>query len=155
MTVENCKAVYIIYEDIDNDYSIFLNQYKGDCTVRNSVFDLDLTGLCVDEVNIKFALSMFGIGENATFNTIIGEKLKADNSLNFFDYGFNNRSHVYCEYYYPSVDDCVVASPLAGFEDKSVCHAIIGADFIYKNNTQITRKSDDLHNTTRILDLGE
>ena len=156
LVIENCKAIFNNYDDsIDNDYCMFLNQYDGDCTVRNSVFDLDLTGLCVEDINIKFALAMFGIGEGATFNTIIGEKLKGNDSLNFFDYGFNNYSHVYCEYYYPSISTCVVASPLTGFEGKSVCHAIIGSDFIYKNNVQITRKSDNLHNTIRILDLEE
>lgn len=155
LTVNDCKALFNNFdENIDVDYALLLNQFDGECTINSSVFDIDLTGLCNDEINIKFASALLSIGENAVFNTVLGKRLKIDNSLDFFEYPFNNRSHIYIEYYYPSVDECVILSPVNGFEDKSLCHSVIGSDFIFKNNVQLTRRADNLENTNRTINWG-
>ena len=138
----------------------FLYQVDGVAVIRNSVFDIDgrdtinsMSGigdyLCTNQKSAMYGQALFMCGETATINGARHEDLQADNSLPFFDAPYNNQAHVFLKYYYPQITACVFASPLNGKEDKNCCHAVSGLDWVFKNNTQITRASAGTENTTR------
>jgi len=152
LDIENCQAVYDEYNSsVDNDYPALLTLYGGNCIIKNSIFDIDFNTneLCSNEIDIKFAQSLIGVSEDSVFNDMNGNLLMANDCLPFFDNKFNNRSHVYCKYYYPEISECVITSPKTNYEDMAVMHSIIGEDYVFKNNTQITKASQNRQNETR------
>lgn len=152
LVIDSCKVRYNIFNaSVDTGYPAFLTMYDGTCDIANSIFDIDyLTDeLCSDEIDIKFAESLIAFGEDTVFNGFATDKLSADNSLPFFDSQYNNQSHIYCKYYYPAIEGCVIISPTIDNEDKSVCHTILGNDWIFKNNVQVTRADTGAENNNR------
>ena len=154
LIVDNCEAVWKDTDNIDTDYAMFATVYDGEARITNSIMDIDITDnyYCTNELPIMFAQAMVSVGKEAMFNNVKGEHLTADNTLPFLDNVLGNYAHTYCKYYYPEIEECVITSPLTGYEDKNVCHAVIGEDYIYKNNTQITKASAGTENTTRIIE---
>lgn len=154
LTVNNIKAFYNNYnESVDNDYPAFLTSYDGQVNITNSKFDIDYTTeiLCTNQIDIKFAQSLIGIGETTVINGYSRNQLQANNSLHLTETPFNNRCHIYCKYYYPSIEACVITSPAQNYEDRAVCHNIIGEDYVYKNNVQVTRAEWQTENNNRTL----
>lgn len=148
LTVDKTRALYDNYNSsVDTDYSAFLTMVDGECEITNSVFDIDYSDLCTDEIDIKFAESLISISPDAILNNVIGSRLASNNGLNYlFD---TNLSHVYVKYYYPDLETCIITSPLLDYEDKACCHHIIGTDKIFKDNVQITRADAHTENTNR------
>ena len=136
LTLSKLTATYDKIDNIDTDYSMFLTKYDGIVEINNSVFDieLDTTTLCSEQINIKYAQSLFSISETVQINGLSGEKLRQNNSLNIFD---NNVSNINATYYYPKIEACVRIK--SDIRDKACCHHIIGTDWIFKNNTLLER----------------
>lgn len=135
----------------DKDNPAFLYQTDGTANITGSVFDIDYTDdtYCTNQENIRYAQTVLMIGENAIINSQNHEQLQQNNTLNFFDASYNNRSHIYCKYYYPSIETCVYTSPLPNREDKAICYSCSGIDYIFKSNVQVTRASWETQNEER------
>lgn len=152
LTINNCKALFnTINEGLDTDYPAFLTSYDGSVEVTNSIFDIDynIEELCSNDVDIKFAEALIGLGENTIFNGYSTNQLKYNDILPFFEAPYNNKSHIFVKYYYPQIDACVISSPVIGKEDNCVCHMILGIDWVYKNNVLVSRADWNSENTIR------
>lgn len=150
LNVKNIKARFNIFNEmIDTDYPSFLTMYSGTADISNSIFDInyETNDICLNNVDMRYANSLIGLGENTILNNTDSSKMNADNSLPFFNYPYNNKSHIFVKYYYPSIESCVYISPLKNKEDESVCHSLIGTDWIFKNNVQITRGDSNEENS--------
>lgn len=146
LTVNYCKALYNELSDaVDTDYSAFLTSYAGIVDITNSTFDIDYTTeqLCLNETDIKFAQSLIGLSEDVAFNNANGRDLKNNNILPLFNAPYHNLSHIYVKYYYPQIETCVISSPAKGKEDKAVCHTVLGTDWVYKTNVQVTKRDNE------------
>ena len=140
LNVTNCKALFDNWNDsLDADYSAFINAFAGIISVTGSICDIDYADKIINNEEINYALSLIGLSTACTFNNVSANQLSDNEVLPFFGNFYNNRSHVFVPFYHATVDDVVVASPMLGKEDQSVCHRILGTDWVYKNNTQITR----------------
>ena len=128
------------YENINVNSPAFLYQVDGACTIRRNTFDIDLDTdyYCSNEINLKLGQCLFVCGENATVNHSNSKELQANDNSSLFD-TYNNIVHTFAKYYYPSVNACVYTSPIRNKENKSVCYAVSGVDWIFKENIQITR----------------
>ena len=158
LTINKCKALFNAWNNnVDSDYSAFLTIYDGVVEITNSIFDIDYNTdtLCNNQIDIKFAESLISLGENTIFNGVTTNLLNSNDSLPFFERPFNNLSHLYVRYFYPQINSSVISSPLLNNEDKSVCHSILGVDWVYKNNVQITRVDWNSQNEIRKIDWGE
>ena len=113
------------------------------------MFDIDYSDKHITSEEISYALSLIGLSTDCTFNNFNANQFASNNTLPFFDSPYNNLSHVFVPFYYPTIDEVVVASPILGKEDKSVCHRLLGTDWVYKNNTQVTR-IDNSNNIRKI-----
>ena len=143
LSVTNCKVLYDDWNDsLDTDYSAFINAFDGIITVTGSICDIDYADKIIDNEEINYALSLIGLSTDCTFNNVAANQLSDNDVLPFFGNFYNNQAHVFVPFYHATVDDVVVASPLLGREDQSVCHRILGTDWVYKNNTQITRMDE-------------
>ena len=152
LTINNCKALFnTINEGLDTDYPAFLTSYDGSVEVTNSIFDIDynIEELCSNDVDIKFAEALIGLGENTIFNGYSTNQLKYNDILPFFEAPYNHKSHIFVKYYYPQIDACVISSPVIGKEDNCVCHMILGIDWVYKNNVLVSRADWNSENTIR------
>ena len=155
ISINNCKALFNSFnESVDTDYPAFLTAYDGIVEITNSVFDIDYnTDYIADKnIDIKFAEALIGLGENTIFNGYATNRLNYDDNLPFFESSFNNKSHVFVKYYYPQIKASVISSPVLGNEDTCVCHILLGTDWVYKNNVQITRADWGTENNTRKID---
>ena len=158
LTVKNCKALFNSFNDgVDTDYPAFLTAYDGTVELTNSIFDIDYDTdyLCSNNEDIKFAEALVGLGENTIFNGFNTNQLKYNEILPFFESPYNNKSHIFVKYYYPQINSCVISSPILNKEDSSVCHMILGTDWVYKNNVQVTRVDWQSENNVRKLDWRE
>ena len=157
LNIENSKFKCTSRNTLSKNVPCFIYQVKGDVTITDSVFKIKYPPkslkLCEKSKDIGINHCNFLIGENATINNANYNELQRNNSLPFFNKPFNNKSYVYCEYYYPLIESCVIASPLPNYEDKCCCHALSGIDWVFKNNVQITRKEWGTENTVDILDI--
>ena len=145
LTVNNCTVTFDEWsENIDADYSAFLTCYDGTVEISNNVFDInyDTDTLCSNQIDAKYSISLLSIGKDVIFNGSQGKDLNNNNSLPFFNTNYNNSSHVYCKYYYPELDECVILQPVTSKDLQSVCHNIIGIDWVYKNNAEIIKLSE-------------
>lgn len=152
LIIDKCNARYNIFnETVDTDYPAFLTMYDGTCDITHSIFDIDYDTdeLCTNEIDIKYAESLIALGEYTILNGFTTDKLSTDNSLPLFDNPYNNQSHIYCKYYYPAIECGVITSPIKSKEDKSVCHTILGNDWVFKNNVQVTRADSGFENDLR------
>lgn len=139
LLLNNMTAIYHIYNNVDTDYSMLLTMANGTIEINNSHFDIsfETDALWQNQIDIKYAQSLISIGETAQLNTVLGNELKDNNSLNFL---FNNNfSHTQNYYYHEYAESRVRAKPLPGYENKSCCHHVIGTDFVFKNNVQVER----------------
>lgn len=153
LNVNNSKALYNEWNDkLDIDYSAFLTAYDGNITVTNSTFDIDYETKSseITTETIKFAQSLIGLSENCIFNGTNVNVLKDNNTLPFFSNQYNNKSHIWILYYYPVTESLVVSSPTLNNEDKCVCHTILGIDWVFKNNVQVTTP-DKANNIRKII----
>ena len=158
LTIENCKFLIDDYGrpggGLPNpNYPAFLYQTDGNATITNSVFDITYSSrwYCPSRGNFGLGLSLIMCGENATINGATHSDLQKDDSLPFFEYPYNNRSHLYANYdYHIHNIGCVCISPKIGLEDKNCCHSVSGLDWLFKNNTQI-RRGLDSGNDERII----
>ena len=158
LSINNVKALYNNFNDsLDTDYAEFLTMYDGEVDIINSVFDIDfdISYLCENEINIKFAQSLIGLGEETILNTIPSEKLNGNDTLPLFQYPYNNTSHVYIKYYYPSIEACVVISPKLNKESFSANHHILGIDWVFKNNVNISRLDSNNDNSIRKINWDD
>ena len=151
LNILDCKL-----HNIDTDYLEINNpalvyQTDGSCTINGSVFDIDYTSdaLCSEEINIGFAQALIRCGQSALINGVLGSNLAKDDTLPFFDGLFNNRSHVFAKYYYPQIGECVYTSPVLNMEDKNICYEVSGLDWVFKENIQVTRSSQNMQNENR------
>ena len=143
LTIINMNATYNDFNDsIDTDYSAFLTMYQGTCDITQSSFNIYYPDLCTDEIDVKFAESLVGLGENVLFNNSLASNLNKHNSLPFF-LNYNNQSSIYCRYYYSELEECLVTQAVTGSENKAVCHTILGNPTIYKNNVTVTRATEE------------
>ena len=150
LTISKCKFHNTNIAMVDKNNPAFLYQTDGDATITNSIFDIDYTStaLCTNEENIGYAQCIFTCGETAAINQTSYEQLQ-NNQLSFLEAPTNNRSHLFCKYYYPQISACVFSSPLTSYEDHSLCYAVSGNDLIFKKNVQVTRASSGTENTNR------
>ena len=158
LTIDDCKALFNLWNNnVDPDYSAFLTIYDGIVEITNSIFDIDYNtdNLCNNQIDIKFAESLISLGENTIFNGVTTNLLNSNDSLPFFERPYNNLSHLYARYFYPQINSCVISSPILNNEDKSVCHSILGVDWVFKNNIQVTRVDWNSQNELRKIDWGE
>ena len=156
LLISKCELLYDQWNNkIDNDYPVCATCFKGNVDITDSVFDIDLdiNYLCENELDIKFAQSLIAIGEDTIINGYVGGNLNVNDSLPLFNAPFNNLSHIFIKYYYPQISACVISSPAIGFEDKCACHNILGNDWVYKNNVQVTRVSWGSENTIRKINI--
>ena len=126
----------------------FLYQTSGEGDIRNSSFDISLDDnyFCQNEINVKLGQCLILCGENAVINSRDSEDLMNDDKLIFSDSPYNNQTHIFMKYYYTPINDCVYISPIQNRENKSLCYAVQGVDWIYKQNVQITRASWNTEN---------
>ncbi|WP_296874599.1 hypothetical protein [uncultured Methanobrevibacter sp.] len=155
ISIKNCRALFNSFnESVDTDYPAFLTAYNGTVEITNSTFDIDYDTdfLSDNNIDIKFAEALIGLGEDTFFNGYTTNHLKYNDSLPFFESPFNNKSHIFAKYYYPQINASVISSPNLGNEDTCVCHILLGTDWIYKNNVQITRTSWKSENNIRKIE---
>lgn len=147
LTVTNCRYHNTDTTYIDKENVAFLYQMDGDAIINNSVFDIDYdtNSLCSNEQSIGYAQALLQCGLTARINNATSTDLLQDNSLPFD----RNACHVFAKYYYPQIEACVYTSPVLSKEDKAVCYAVTGENWIYKQNVQITRASWDSQNENR------
>ena len=128
----------------------FLYLANGEASIKNSLFDIDYDTnyYCTNQINIGNAQALFYCGKSAIINNTTYEQLK-ENTVNFFDIEHNNRSHIYCKYYYTDIEECVITSPDIGKEDKAFCYIVSDEEYIYKQNVQLTKASTNNSNTNR------
>ena len=139
LTVTQCKTLYDSWNDsLDTDYSAFLNAFAGSSNITNSVFDIDYADKTITDEEINYALSLVGLSNECMFNQINADMLNNNNVLPFTNAPYNNLSHIFVPFYHASAESVVVASPVIGRENQSVCHRLLDTDWVYKNNTQIT-----------------
>ena len=150
LTVSDC-----MYHNTDMDYvdinnAAFLYQVDGNADIVNSVFDIDYgEDDTFDEENIMYGQALFMCGETAIINNADYINLSSDNNVNWSNAPYNNRSHIYCKYYYPQIEEIVYSSPILDKEDKAICYCVSGKDWIFKENVQVTRESWESQNTNR------
>ena len=134
--------------DVNNP--AFLYQVDGEADIRNSVFDIDYhESTDYDESNIMYAQAVFVCGETAVINNATYTDMNRDDNLNWFNNPYNNQTHTYLRYYYSALEEVVYTSPVLNFEDKCICYAVSGVDWVFKKNIQITKASDETQNTIR------
>ena len=139
---ENNKFLLNDYEYVDNNSPAFLYQVDGSCNINNNIFDIDLDTdyYCNNEINLKLGQCLFVCGDNASINHSNSDFLKNNDNSSLFDV-HNNIVHTFAKYYYSPIESCVYVSPMSGKEDRCVCYAVSGLDWIFKENIQITRAS--------------
>lgn len=150
LTIDNCKVhnTDMTLIDINNPY--FLYQADGEATITNSIFDIDYhEDTTFENENIMYAQAIFMCGINAIINNASYNDLSNDNNVNWSNTPYNNLSHIYCKYYYSAIEEIVYSSPIIGKEDKAICYAVSGKDWIFKENVQITRESWNTQNEIR------
>lgn len=142
------NVVTSTYTNNDMSYTVpnnpaFLFQVDGNAIITDSSFDIDY-GEQGDysEKPIMYAQALFMIGETASVNNALYSDLGEDNKVNWHNNPYNNRSHLYCKYYYPSLQTIVYSTPTTGYESKSMCYALSGVDWVFKENVTITRAED-------------
>ena len=124
----------------------FLFQVDGNAVVTDSSFDIDY-GEQTDFLtrSIMYGQALFTIGLTATINNATYSDLNQDNKVNWHNNPYNNRSHLYCKYKYSNDEEdnkIVHSSPTTGNEQKSMCYAVSGVDWVFKENVQITLVED-------------
>ena len=129
----------------------FLYQTDGTANITESIFDIDYDtdNLCSNHVDIGYAQALIKIGETATINGATITDISKDDSLPFTSNPYRNQSHVFVKYYYPSIESCVYTSPVLGREDINVCYAVSNLNWIFKQNTQVTRAEWETENRIR------
>lgn len=149
LIVDNCKMLHGSYILLNKHYPAFLYQVDGECSIKNSVFDIDYDDdrLCSNNETIGFAQCLIECGETAIVNGANYSDLSRDNSLPFFDSQYNNRSHVFAKYYHTEAETCVFTSPKPNYEDKCVCYCVSGVDWVFKQGVQVTRADSNNENT--------
>lgn len=142
LTVDNTR--YYTDLEVDNLYTIypsFLYMVDGDALIQDSIFDIDTDDTCTLDMDLKYVPALFMVGETASVNNNDYLELKNAETINFFNGPYNNRSHILVDYLFDEIDDCVYLSPTLDLEDKALCYALSGDDYLYKQNVQVTRKS--------------
>lgn len=142
LTVTHSRALFNSWNDhLDTDYSAFLNAFTGDISITNSVFDIDYANKLdtITTEEIQYAQSLIGLSNEVMFNNSNANQFSANDSLPFISSPYNNLSHVFVPFYHEGIEEVVVSSPVLGREDQSVCHRLFDVDWVYKNNTQVTR----------------
>lgn len=139
LTLNKINAVYDNIRNIDTDYSILLNMPEGIVEITNSTFNIYFWDWkYIEKIDLKYAISLIGVGETVNINTILGSKLKDNNCLPLWGQ-FNNASTTDIITYYPLIEDYVNIVGVLGFENKSCCHTILGTDWVFKNNIELKR----------------
>ena len=150
LTVSDCKYHNTDMDYVDINNAAFLYQVDGDANILTSVFDIDYgEDDTFDEENIMYGQALFMCGETALINNADYINLSSDNNVNWSNAPYNNRSHIYCKYYYPQIEEIVYSSPTLDKEDKAICYCVSGKDWIFKENVQVTRESWESQNTIR------
>ena len=150
LTVTDCKYHNTDMDYVDINNAAFLYQVDGDANIVNSVFDIDYgEDTSFEEENIMYGQALFMCGETAIINNADYINLSTDNNVNWSNAPYNNRSHIYCKYYYPQIEEIVYSSPTLDKEDKAICYCVSGKDWIFKENVQVTRESWESQNTIR------
>ena len=150
LTVTDCKYHNTDMDYVDINNAAFLYQVDGDANIVNSVFDIDYgEDDTFEEENIMYGQALFMCGETAIINNADYINLSSDNNVNWSNAPYNNRSHIYCKYYYPQIEEIVYSSPTLDKEDKAICYSVSGKDWIFKENVQVTRESWESQNTIR------
>lgn len=150
LTVSDCKYHNTDMDYVDINNAAFLYQVDGNADIVNSVFDIDYgEDDTFEEENIMYGQALFMCGETAIINNADYINLSSDNNVNWSNAPYNNRSHIYCKYYYPQIEEIVYSSPTLDKEDKAICYCVSGKDWIFKENVQVTRASWESQNTNR------
>lgn len=150
LNISNSRALYDDWNDsVDTDYSAFLTAWNGNIEITGSTFDIDYQNKQITDEKILYAQSLIGLSRECVFNGSNASIMDNNNTLPFFNNIYNNRSHIWIPYYYESVESIVVSSPTSGNEDRSVCHTILGMDWVFKNNVQVTNR-DNANNIRKI-----
>jgi len=138
----------------DNSNPAFLYQVDGNARLTNNVFDIDYDSnqYCQNQKNIGFAQCVLVVGKTAIVNGLSHFELEENIELPFFDVNYSNRSHVFCKYYYPQINDCVYSSPLPSKEDKAVCYAVSGNNWVFKQGVVVSRVDAGNENTNRVME---
>ena len=140
LIIDSCQYLLNDPDCINVNSAAFLYMSDGVASIRNSIFDinLDTDYFCENELDIGIAHCLVKLGADAVFNGSPCYEVQRDEALPLFD-NHSNISHVFVKYYYPPIENCVYVSPVVNREDKNVCYAITGIDWIFKENVQITR----------------
>lgn len=151
LNILDCKLYNTDPTFLESNNPALVYQTDGTCTITGSVFDLDYTAntLCNEKINIGFAQTLIRCGQSAIINGVLGSNLAKDDILPFFEGIFNNRSHIFAKYYYPQIEECVYTSPIPNMEDRNICYAVSGLDWVFKENSQVTRASQNTQNENR------
>lgn len=144
LTITGSKFIIQDHQWMQANNPAFLYQTDGEANINNSSFVIIQDGdeWCSDEKNIGYAQSILICGENAIINGADHTSLQKQNSLPFE----TNKTYLYAKYYYPRLEDCVVTSPLPGFEDKNCTYAVSGVDWVFKQNSQVTLPTEANNN---------
>ena len=138
-------------------YNFFTISYQTDGTanITNSIFDIDYDtdNLCSNQIDIGYAQALLKIGETAIINGANINDLSRDDNLPFHNI-YKNQSHVFTKYYYPAIESCVYTSPVLGREDSNVCYCVSNLNWIFKQNTQVTRAEAGTENRIRKIIWG-
>ena len=155
LTIDNCKFLQNDIEYINTGNVAFLYQTDGTANITNSIFDIDYDtdNLCSNQIDIGYAQALLKIGETAIINGANINDLSRDNNLPFSNI-YKNQSHVFTKYYYPSIESCVYTSPVPGLEDSNVCYCVSNLNWIFKQNTQVTRADAGTENRIRKIIWG-
>ena len=157
LIVDNCTLHNTDKDYVNTNNVAFVYQTDGYASIRNSIFDIDydIDDFCTGEINLGFAQCLIMCGETANINGATYIDLQDNNTLPLFEQTIDNQSHLFAKYYYPQLEACVYASPTTNMENKNCCHAVSGVDWIFKNNTQITRVSWDTQNENRLIEWDD
>lgn len=151
LSIDKCKFLQNDTEYMNTKNVAFLYQTDGTANITESIFDIDYDtdNLCSNHVDIGYAQALIKIGETATINGATITDISKDDSLPFTSNPYRNQSHVFVKYYYPSIESCVYTSPVLGREDINVCYAVSNLNWIFKQNTQVTRAEWETENRIR------
>lgn len=142
LTVIGCTYTNFDPFMVDVNNPAFLFQVDGNAVVTDSSFSINYDDEFVfEDKNIMYAQALFMIGLTAVVNNATYSDLNQDDKVNWHNSPYNNRSSLNCIYFYPSYGShgaLVRSSATSGNENRAMCYALSGVDWVFKENVKIT-----------------
>lgn len=125
-----------------------ISMYHHKLGLKNNFFCFD-TEENTYPTNVNYAKMFLWLSDNAIVNSKWrGNDCRSKDALTgLFEMPFNNKSYIYCKYYYPNqINDFVYSSPVVNREALSGAHAVEGENWVYSNNYLVTLANAGLEN---------